>query len=82
MIKIACSAIKLNDGRLFLGKRHSDCIWLASRFTQKRPISGVQGFITTENKFVTRREAMKIAIEAGQVSKEHEGTDLFSENIY
>ena len=44
-------------------------------------IEKVQGFLTSKNRFVDRKEAYKIALQAGQVEgKERE--KLFSEDLY
>lgn len=80
-ITILCSAIRTRDGKHILGKRHSDCLWIGHRLGLDVK-NQVQGFLTSKHEFVTRKEAMEIAINAGQVSKEHRGTDLFSEQLY
>lgn len=44
-----------------------------------------QGFITSYGRFVDRKEAMKIALDCGQVKKEELGNErigLFSEDIF
>lgn len=43
-----------------------------------------QGFLTNTNRFVGRVEAMKIAIESGQVvqNETHKTNELFSEDLY
>ncbi len=67
--KIWLAAIKANDGKVFTGKNHSDCILtaikincLAEHFSQDK-----QGFVTTANRYVNRKEAAQIAYEAGQI---------------
>ncbi len=83
MKKIACAALKLkSDGRIFHGKRHNDCIFVAHRVSGEKPVLGTYGFLTTDGKFVDRKQAMDIAIEAGQVGKSLQGTSLYSEDIY
>lgn len=45
----------------------------------------IQGFITSYGRFVDRKEAMKIALDCGQVKKEELGNErigLFSEDIF
>lgn len=45
----------------------------------------IQGFITSWGRFVDRKEAMKIALDCGQVKKEELGNErigLFSEDIF
>ncbi len=83
--QIICPAIMTQTGIVFKGHRHSDCIRTArsiKSLTDFEITHRTEGFITSENVFVNRREAMKIAIEAGQVSKDHKGVDLYSEDLY
>jgi hypothetical protein len=45
----------------------------------------VQGFLTSKNRFVNRKEALEIAIAAGQVNENELGNSLiglFSEDLY
>lgn len=55
--------------------------WL---FTKASPleIDGNQGFLTSHNRFVDRREAMRIAVECGQVENNTNKQLLFSEDLY
>jgi len=80
-MKIKSAAIKIEDGRIFEGRNHGDIFMLIKSQSVPRLMSsrGKQGFITDDNKFVDRKEAGRIAFEAGQIDKE---TDfLFSEDI-
>ena len=70
------------------GWRHADIIWKFGDIIDRED-SG--GFMTSKGRYVNRTEAMKIALEAGQVTKEkairEDGEDggywpLFSEDIY
>lgn len=77
-------SVKNNDewpGVVICGWRHHNCIstWKsATGFNTDQ--SSVQGFLTSENRFVNRKEAGKIAFVAGQITIE---TDcLFSEDLY
>lgn len=74
---IICSAIQTKLGRVIKGHRHHDCIRTASRIpsiSHDDIINRVEGFITSQNRFVGREEAHLI----------HLGLDgiLFSEDIY
>lgn len=77
-MKIKCAAIKRNDRIIVEGYDHAVCI-------QKSPLGTckgkgyVQGFVTDTGKFVDRKEAAKIAFEAGQIPKPV--TILFSEDL-
>lgn len=80
-----CAAVKMGD-LIIRGHRHDDCIRnLVNRGLDPRPIE--QGFITSRNRFVDRKEAMKLQLAAGAKSAyshdgELHGTILFSEDLY
>lgn len=43
----------------------------------------IQGFITNKGRFVNRKEAFKIALDAGQIDESAGvGGELFSEDLY
>ena len=77
IIKLA--AIKrASDGEVFTGRNHSEILYSRKNKDLMRRVN-IQGFITDKNDFVDRKEAGKIALEAGQIDKP---TDtLFSEDI-
>jgi len=76
------SAIK-QDGKVFTGKRHHNIIKDMVRLGIKTPINGEQGFVTDDGKFVSRKEAAKIALESGQIKKlKFNQKSLFSEDLY
>lgn len=84
-IKIIKSAIKYPNGKIFTGKRHNNCFEEAWKKNEPLPKKGSreQGFMTSENKFVSREEAAKIALRNGQVEKlKFSETRLFSEDLY
>lgn len=64
--KIKCAALRDKDGNIFWGRYHGEI------FLQK-PIGVLrkaeQGFLTTEGRFVDRKEALKIATEQDQIIK-------------
>lgn len=77
-----------NKGIVVCGWRHGNCIKLMKEQTGLRTVTyandGVgeheQGFLTSKNRFVSRKEAGEIAFSAGQITKP---TDcLFSEDLY
>lgn len=85
--KIACAAILDKDGKLWLGKRHSDAIWLMSRFGKSLGKDTSQGFVNILGTFLTRREAAKVAYECGQIKDPIEvlhsyDLELYSEDLY
>lgn len=91
---ILCAAIHFDDGVLrthhaqygtgvvACGYRHHNCFAL-------RPVGfngkETQGFLTSTDRFVDRKEARKIAEAAGQLIQDRSGMifdNLFSENLY
>ncbi len=96
--RIVCSAIKVSflgteyDG-LYLGLRHADCfmkmterrVLLGTKESMRVPMirNNIQGFLTTENRFVNRKDAMVIAKRHNQVIHNvGNGKELYSENLY
>lgn len=80
MIKIICSAIYYDDGKkreympkniergiVVCGRRHHNCFRILLEIFKHYPLSVVQGFLTTDDRFVTREEAFYIARNAGQL---------------
>lgn len=69
-----------------IGFRHHDIYQRFYNELSTKPND--QGFYTSQGRFVTRKEGMKIAYECGQVDKEkairEDGTfnELFSEDLY
>ena len=88
--KIVCACIKYKKKHhLFynyvFGNSHSECI---RRFVEldlpvvKRNMDKEkQGFWTTNNRFVERKEAKEIALKAGQISSNYNKDILYSEDI-
>lgn len=77
----------INSGVVICGHRHPHCIYtlLALRglrtvtFGENAAGKHVQGFLTSKNRFVSRRLARKIAISNYQCDGKG---DLFSEDLY
>lgn len=80
--------INIKTGFITCGHRHHNCIntfaqivgFPYSKESQQLQNTEVQGFLTNTNRFIDRKEAGKIAFEAGQ-TKELE-IDLHSEDLY
>ena len=75
----------VENGVVVSGMRHGDCIYTLIALTgmaSTRPSIGsyVQGFITTNNRFVDRVEAASIAFDAKQIQSPT--SVLFSEDLY
>jgi len=86
-MRIKESAILLRDGRIFTGKRHCNALEAAKQAGVERLdcLHSEQGFMTECGKFVRRKLALRIALDANQVLdhakiKWHVG--LFSEDLY
>lgn len=66
------------------GKSHGTIIQLMAKLGLKRTdrVNEIQGFITTNDRFVDRYEALKIAEENNQIKFKHNPTDiLLSEDL-
>lgn len=71
----------ISKGFVVAGRRHHNCfitVSILSNGIRFREIE--QGFITSKDRFVNRKEAGVIAFEAGQTNELK--TTLFSEDIY
>lgn len=85
--QIICAAIKMNDGAIFLGHRHHNCISIVAgieRYKGERVTQEMQGFISSENKFVNRVEALEIQLAANisSIRLSGYGNKLYSEDLY
>lgn len=91
---IICAAIHINtdfklvhqpknitNGMVVTGRRHHNCFCIADFLrVDFKKTDIIQGFITSKDRFVNRKEAGKIAFDAKQIEKE---TDcLMSEDLY
>lgn len=92
MEKIICAAIQIvKTGKIYYGHRHPHCIeamngelsWTMNR-QEIGKVEKIQGFITNENRFVDRKEGLKIALANNQVKdvSDVRGDNLHSEDLY
>jgi hypothetical protein len=78
---ILCAAIWYQDGNQYphqpknietgiviCGRRHHNCITTRSVTTIDRLCQNVQGFLTSKDRFLNRKEAYQIALAVGQVA--------------
>lgn len=80
--------LNCDRGIVITGYRHGQCIRTCLNLTGLRTVSIAedavgefeQGFLTSRNRFVTRREAAEIALVAGQIKEMKK--ELFSEDLY
>jgi hypothetical protein len=85
-----CAAIKMPDGEVIYGHRHSHCLDVvrARKGVDRKAIGKAkQGFATSTGRFVDRQEAMRIQRASGRRSYfredgEYVGSELFSEDLY
>lgn len=82
--------INISYGVVVEGHRHADIIRTVLNLLGKRTVENgensigrsEQGFITNQNRFVSRIEAKQIAIKANQLITETSFNELYSEDIY
>ena len=95
MEKIICAAIHIPDGivrvhqsrniksgLVICGLRHHNCFTTLSQIENIQKHQTIQGFITSHDRFVDRKEGMIIARTAGQVAGINDGDILMSEDLY
>lgn len=81
---VACAAVRDSSGKVWLGKRHSDCLFLMNRFGVPY-VDRVEGFVNQLGTFLTRKEAARAAVLSGQITRSlsiEPNIDLFSEDLY
>jgi len=81
--KILCAAVNFN-GVIIPGFRHVDCYDVLIKLGIKY-VDEEQGFLTSYNRFVSRREAWIIAKKNNQISPEilkQDYLELISEDLY
>jgi hypothetical protein len=89
---IIASAIKTKDGRLFVGKRHSDCFANAKKIYEsfnvpdevikKILIKCSEGFLTDSTAYLTREEAYEHAVYIHQIEDNKINKYLTSEDLW
>lgn len=83
-MKISSAAILFNN-KIYTGISHCEigCKMVRDKVCERYPSGDAQGFITDDGKFVSRWQALRIAIRAGQVEmgKTVNKNELFSEDL-
>lgn len=83
---VICAAVVAEDGRIFRGHRHNNCLALMAELKlHQRKDHEAQGFITSRNRYVDRKEGMKLQLAAGIKSADpagYQGNELYSEDLY
>jgi hypothetical protein len=83
-----CQPTNIDTGIVVCGRRHHNCYITAWEIGDNKRIKdchesnakAIQGFLTSDDKFVDRKEAGKIAFEFGQINAPDDC--LFSEDLY
>lgn len=83
-----CNPKNVDRGVCFSGFRHPHCMYTMTSITGK-PTNDkigehIQGFLTSHNRFVDRKEALVIALNMNQVLdiENIRGNSLYSEDLY
>lgn len=82
---VICAAVIADNGKIYRGHRHNNCLELIHELNLKqRPDHDAQGFITSKNRFVTRKEGLALQKAAGIPSASPDGYigELYSEDLY
>jgi hypothetical protein len=79
--------INCDKGVVFCGHRHYNCMYMMRGLTGKRSVESevgkyIQGFLTSQNRFVDRTEAAEIAIRENQLIVPYLMKVLYSEDLY
>jgi len=74
----------IDKGFVVCGWRHPCCgmSYLALNKDAKRWDDCIQGFLTTKNRFLNRREALELVKETGQLKGDIIGGELTSEDLW
>lgn len=79
--RLLVSAIEYPWGEVVTGLRHHHVIAQMASRGIKTPSSYPQGFVSSTGKFYERGEAVRVAVESGQVAESFSGT-LHSEDLW
>ena len=83
-----CRPLNCDTGIVFSGRRHHNCLYQKVALTglaDHESGKNIQGFLTNKNRFVDRKEALQIALKAGQADPNNLGNSLiglFSEDLF
>jgi hypothetical protein len=74
----------IDKGFVISGWRHPNCGEIYSAMNPDNPYWGdcVEGFLTTKNRFLNRKEALKLVQSNGQLTKNLLGSVLTSEDLW
>lgn len=84
--KVECAAIRQHGiiFRMARPARHGHLIRAMAQFGCSTPITGEQGFVLDDGRFVTRKQAKRYALFAGQITQERyeSGRVFCSEDLW
>jgi len=78
--KIICAAVRASNGKVIRGHRHIDAIRALQEmdgYEDEQPQGDDQGFVTSTNRFVNRREAYRLHFLYRSEPYELRSDDLF-----
>jgi len=83
-MKLVASALRLQNGRIFTGKRHPDARTKAyeSNVDRLEVIKAEQGFVSEDGSFFTREAALEMLLETKQITLPLIGSVLTSEDLW
>src|SRR3990167_3170709 len=79
-----CAAVRTTKGQVIRGHRHGDCLAaIRSRHMAMDKVKDAQGFITSMNRFVDRKEGLELQKSAGiqSLNPRGYGHQLMSEDL-
>lgn len=88
---VICAAVRAKDGFIYRGHRHGHALYKpyglqgVPGYENERPHGDDQGFITSRNRYVNRKEALELQLAAGIKSVDpggYRGGELYSEDLY
>ena len=84
MVSAACRAIFNGKEHIVLGVRHFDKLMFETIETMGiGSLDFEEGFITNKGRYITRQEAMQLALSNNQIRRTvANDTQLYSENLY
>ena len=77
---VICAAVRASDGKVVSGYRHSDAIRTLQAmvgYEDEQPCGEDQGFVTSTDRFVDRREAYRLHFPDRAESDELRSDDLY-----
>ena len=96
-VYVVCAAIHFDDGLVYVhqpsniktgmvvcGHRHHNIFNIPGLVHDNHKSKRTQGFLSSDNRFMSRTEANLVAFGAGQISEEFYNTksELYSEDLY